>query len=149
MFDESDHYLESRRDKTIDDPLVWWRKWGSMFPTLSKMARDVLAVPATSAWVERQFSISGGVISKLRGRLSAETISDIMFYKRWAARHGKYVLDEKIEDGTDNEQEEEESGVDQEENEVHTKDTILAWLEKWQLENTLRVTAERIGRVVV
>ena len=71
-----------------------------------------------------------------------------MFYKRWAARHGRYVLDEKVEDETDNEQEEEGSSVDQEQDEVHAKDTILAWLEKWQLENTLRVTAERIGRIV-
>ena len=71
-----------------------------------------------------------------------------MFYKRWAARHGKYVLDDKIEDETDNEQEEEGSSVDQEQDEVHAKDTILAWLEKWQLENTLRVTAERIGHIV-
>ena len=71
-----------------------------------------------------------------------------MFYKRWAARHGRYVLDEKVEDETDNEPEDEGSSVDQEEDEVHAKDTILVWLEKWQLENTLRVTAERIGRIV-
>jgi hAT family C-terminal dimerisation region len=148
VFDEFDHYLESRRDKTVDDPLVWWRKSGSMFPRLSKMTRDVLAVPATGAGVEREFSISGRVVSKLRGRLSAETISDIMFYKRWVARHGRYMLDENIEDERDDEQEEEGSSVGQGQEESDVKDTILTWLEKWQRENTLRVTAERIGRVV-
>ena len=52
------------------------------------MARDVYAVPATGAGVEREFSISGRVITKQRNRLNPSTIRDVMQYKRWVARHG-------------------------------------------------------------
>ena len=41
-----------------------------MYSKLSKMARDVMAVPATGAGVEREFSISGRVVTKPRNRLS-------------------------------------------------------------------------------
>src|SRR5437762_12202968 len=70
------------------DALEWWKESHSMYPKLSKMARDVLAVPATSAGIEREFSISGRVVTKQRNRLSPTTIRDLMQYKRWVARHG-------------------------------------------------------------
>ena len=53
-----------------------------MYPKLSKMARDVFAVSATDADVEREFSISERVVTKQRNRLSPTTIRDIMQYKR-------------------------------------------------------------------
>ena len=48
---------------------------------VSKMARDVLAVPATGAGVEREFSISERIMTKQRNRLSPTTIRDLMQYK--------------------------------------------------------------------
>ena len=82
------NYIDSKRDKSVKDPLQWWSKSQSIFPKLSKMARDVYAVPATGAGVEREFSISGRVITKQRNRLNPSTIRDVMQYKRWVARHG-------------------------------------------------------------
>src|SRR5579859_3334591 len=67
---EFTNYLATKRDKSVKDPLAWWFKSQSIFPKLSKMARDVYAVPATGAGVEREFSISGRVITKRRNRLS-------------------------------------------------------------------------------
>src|SRR5579859_6309713 len=63
---EFTNYLATKRDKSVKDPLAWWFKSQSIFPKLSKMARDVYAVPATGAGVEREFSISGRVITKQR-----------------------------------------------------------------------------------
>ena len=44
--------------------------------------RDVAAVPASSAGVEREFSMAGDIVTKKRNRLSGKTISNIMQYKR-------------------------------------------------------------------
>src|SRR5579859_3845661 len=78
---EFTNYLATKRDKSVKDPLAWWFKSQSIFPKLSKMAHDVYAVPATGAGVEREFSISGRVITKQRNRLSPSTIRDLMQYK--------------------------------------------------------------------
>ena len=43
-----------RPDGTITNALEWWKGSQSMYPKLSKMARDVMAVPATSAGVEME-----------------------------------------------------------------------------------------------
>ena len=47
---------------------------------LSLMARDIFAVPATHAGVERQFSRSGKVETKLRARLDPVTTVETMMY---------------------------------------------------------------------
>jgi len=80
-YNEFSSYMQIKRDRTITNPVDWWKGSQSMYPKLSKMARDVLAVPATGAGVEREFSISGRVVTKQRNRLSPTTIRDIMQYK--------------------------------------------------------------------
>jgi hAT family C-terminal dimerisation region len=70
------------------NPLQWWRTSGIFLPNMSAMAKDVYAVPATGAGVEREFSISGNIVNRRRNCLSPKTISYLMQYKRWAARHG-------------------------------------------------------------
>jgi hypothetical protein len=52
------------------------------------MARDNLAVPALGCAAERQFSISGRIISWERSRLKGETISDSMMFKAGLMRKG-------------------------------------------------------------
>ena len=57
------------------------------FPTLAKLARVYLAIPATSAPSERVFSKAGQVIDQLRNRLSPETASMIIFMKSTMASY--------------------------------------------------------------
>ena len=52
-----------------------------LYPDLSRMARDVLPVPASGCAVEREFSISGRMAIWQRNRLGARTISESMMYK--------------------------------------------------------------------
>ena len=85
-YNDLSSYMQIKRDSTITNALEWWKGSQSMYPKLSKMAHDVMAVPATGAGVEREFSISGRVVTKQRNRLSPKTICDIMQYKRWVAR---------------------------------------------------------------
>lgn len=63
------------------DALEWWKVHDSRFPSLARMARQYLAVPASSASVERLFSSVGLVKSDLRERLLDKTTTDIMFAK--------------------------------------------------------------------
>jgi len=61
---EVERYLTSPQDPQTDTPiLVWWRDNQHTYPRLAHMARDIYAVPATGAGVEREFSKSGRVAS--------------------------------------------------------------------------------------
>ena len=63
------------------DPLVFWNTNGTQYPTLSKMARKYLAVPASSAPVERLFSIAGKVFRPDRCSLKDDTFEKLMIVK--------------------------------------------------------------------
>ncbi|KAM8843639.1 E3 SUMO-protein ligase ZBED1-like [Synchiropus picturatus] len=62
-----------------EDPLSWWRTNATRFPTLSKLARVFLCIPATSMPAELLFSAPGNVASKLRAGLSAEHVDMQVF----------------------------------------------------------------------
>ncbi|TMC16303.1 MAG: hAT transposon family protein [Chloroflexi bacterium] len=83
---EYDRYISSPRVNYKISVLEWWRQNETNYPQLSRMVRDTLAVPATGAGVERQFSRSGRVITSLRHRLNPETVYEIMMYKNHLAR---------------------------------------------------------------
>ena len=46
------------------NPLIWWKRNEARYPTLSKMARKYLALPATSTPSECAFSIAGFIVNK-------------------------------------------------------------------------------------
>ncbi|KZV97167.1 hypothetical protein EXIGLDRAFT_568149, partial [Exidia glandulosa HHB12029] len=52
-------------------------------PILARMARDYLAIPASSVSVERLFSAAGGLTTRERSSLSAKTIRECMCTKLW------------------------------------------------------------------
>jgi hAT family C-terminal dimerisation region len=52
-----------------------------MYPKLSKIARDIIAILASRARVEREFSISERVVTKQQNWLLPTIIRDIMQYK--------------------------------------------------------------------
>ena len=64
-----------------DNVLRWWQEHEGRFPRMARMARQYLAVPASSASVERLFSSVGLVKSDLREKLLDSTTIDIMFAK--------------------------------------------------------------------
>ena len=63
-YNEFSNYMQIKRDVNVTDAPEWWKGPQWRYPKLSKMARDVFAVPATGAGVEREFSISGRVVTK-------------------------------------------------------------------------------------
>ncbi|EJD50444.1 hATC-domain-containing protein [Auricularia subglabra TFB-10046 SS5] len=63
--------------------LLWWKNYEKDLPILARMARDYLAIPASSTSVERLFSESGYLVTKQRSSLPAATIRECMCTKRW------------------------------------------------------------------
>jgi hypothetical protein len=53
-----------------------------MWPNLAKMARQYLALPATSAGVERLFSSGGQMHSSLRKSAKAQTLVIILYINK-------------------------------------------------------------------
>ena len=81
--DELNKYLEQRIDMaSIDDnPLTFWYKYQSIYPILSKLARSIYSIPATTANVERQFSAGGLMIHSRRTRLNPEQVNNALFLR--------------------------------------------------------------------
>lgn len=63
--------------------LSWWREQSHRFPTLSKIARDILAIPISTVASESAFSTSGRVIGPHRSRLLPETVEALMCLQSW------------------------------------------------------------------
>lgn len=72
----------SRWDKE-DNPLLFWKQNSSLFPVLSSLAKFYLAIPATSANVERLFSIAGAIARARRSSLSLTTLQMILGYREY------------------------------------------------------------------
>jgi len=139
----STNYIDSKRDKPVKDPLQWWSKSQSIFPKLSKTARDMYAAPATGAGVEREFSISGRVITKQRNWLNPSTIRDVMQYKRWVTRHG--IIADPMESLETDETEDQNQEVLLEDDE-NINSELVEWLKAWEKKEKL---SQRVKRLVV
>ena len=57
-------YLRGQCAPPKTDPITWWKENTIGFPTLSRMAKNYLSVPA-----EEVFSTAGDIVSKKRNRL--------------------------------------------------------------------------------
>ena len=81
--DELDKYLKMSIDDQfkLPNPLPFWKHHQEKFPYLSKLARRLFSIPATSAGVERQFSAGGLLINERRSLLNPDTVEDVLFVR--------------------------------------------------------------------
>ena len=82
--DEINRYLRLPQMSVQDsqgcdrDILEWWRDQQPYLPNLSKMARQFLAAPASSASAERLFSSAGKMHDDLKKNTSEETLESML-----------------------------------------------------------------------
>ena len=65
------------------DILQWWAARESTFPTVSKMARQYVGAPASSAAVERLFSGAGRNYCSSRHGMKADRLEQVMWAREW------------------------------------------------------------------
>ncbi|KAJ3706101.1 hypothetical protein LUZ61_009806 [Rhynchospora tenuis] len=84
---ELDEYLGTDRDHaSVDeefDILTWWKMQVPKYPILSRLARDILAVPISTVASESAFNMSGRVLSPSRSNLSDESIEALLCAQDW------------------------------------------------------------------
>ena len=66
-------------DNEYNNTLIWWKTKQLKFPTVAKLAKKYLSIPATSASSERIFSKAQRIITGDRNRLAPE-IAGTLFY---------------------------------------------------------------------
>ncbi|XP_049608368.1 E3 SUMO-protein ligase ZBED1 isoform X2 [Syngnathus scovelli] len=62
-----------------DNPLLWWRTNATRYPTLAKLAKSFLGIPATLTPSERLFFATGNIASRRRASLSSEHVDMLTF----------------------------------------------------------------------
>ena len=78
------------------DPLTWWNGNQIPFPRLSIMARDILAIPATSASSERAFSGGRLVMPFNRTRLDSKTMTALLCLRNWLSDDAVAITNSSI-----------------------------------------------------
>ena len=82
---EFDHFIDERVLKRNEDfdILAWWKSNGLKYPTLQRIARDILAILVTTVALEAAFSTSERLLSPRRSRLHPKTIEAMMCAQNW------------------------------------------------------------------
>lgn len=66
-----------------NDPINYWLGLRDRYPQLSKLALDVISIPASSCDCERMFSELGDLLQPRRRGISAELLAAIQCVRRW------------------------------------------------------------------
>ncbi|KAL4589975.1 hypothetical protein LXL04_002888 [Taraxacum kok-saghyz] len=82
---ELDKYLgEDREAMDVNfDILKWWGINKCRYPVLSKMARDVLAIPVSTVASESAFSTGGWVLDSFRASLTPRMVEALVYTQDW------------------------------------------------------------------
>uniref|UniRef100_A0A2N9FGB2 BED-type domain-containing protein n=1 Tax=Fagus sylvatica TaxID=28930 RepID=A0A2N9FGB2_FAGSY len=85
VVEEFDTYIKEGvlKRSEIFDILGWWNHNGLKYPTLQRLARDILAIPVTTVASESAFSTSGRLLSPHRSRLHPRTLEALMCAQSW------------------------------------------------------------------
>jgi hypothetical protein len=87
-------YVRTELDLYLEEPTLprtqelgiihWWQYAGVKYPTLRRIAHDIMAIPVTTVASESVFSIGGRVISPHRRRLAPKTVEGLMCMQAWS-----------------------------------------------------------------
>ncbi|WVZ79866.1 hypothetical protein U9M48_027394 [Paspalum notatum var. saurae] len=85
---ELDKYLAEECEDEVKtfDILAWWKGQSSRFPVLSRLARDVLAIPISTVASESAFSLSGRILDDFRTSLTPFMVEALVCTNDWVRR---------------------------------------------------------------
>ena len=63
------------------DILLWWKNHENVLPLLSKLAKKVLTIPASSAKSERVFSCGGNFVTAKRNKMGSKKVEELILIK--------------------------------------------------------------------
>ncbi|CAO2655095.1 Nn.00g101590.m01.CDS01 [Neocucurbitaria sp. VM-36] len=86
-----------RGTEHADNPIKYWVSMRDCYPSLSKLALDVLSIPASSCECERLFSELGDLLEPRRRHLGPQLLAAIQCVRRWQ-RAGLGGEDEVVEE---------------------------------------------------
>ncbi|KAK4074631.1 hypothetical protein Purlil1_12926 [Purpureocillium lilacinum] len=79
---EVERYIRMEPQET-ENPVDWWLAQQTTFPMLSKLALDILAIPAMSSDCERSFSLAKLSLTSQRLSMSPATLEALQCLKNW------------------------------------------------------------------
>jgi len=77
-YPELQAYMNSPKCRWEDDPLDWWARNEKAFPNIAQLARNYLAMLASTVPSEQAFSAAGNTVTDHRNRLASNTIESLM-----------------------------------------------------------------------
>ncbi|XP_021742409.1 zinc finger BED domain-containing protein RICESLEEPER 2-like isoform X2 [Chenopodium quinoa] len=82
---ELDNYLEEETEEECEnfDILGWWKFNSARFPTIGRMARDILAVPISTVASESAFNTGGRVLDPFRSSLTLRVVEGLVCAQNW------------------------------------------------------------------
>jgi hypothetical protein len=90
--------------KRDTDVYKYWASKEYEFPIIAQIARDHLAIPATSAASECVFSVGGDIVTKKRNRLGGSNTRRLLCLRDWGVlAEGEDEVDSDVEINPDEE----------------------------------------------
>ncbi|CAI9266349.1 unnamed protein product [Lactuca saligna] len=96
---ELDNYLKEKllsKDMELG-LLAWWKTNGIKYPTLQRIAKDILAIPVSTIASESAFNTSGRLLSPYRSRLHPKTLEALMCAQSWLLNEIRATCSEETE----------------------------------------------------
>nr|XP_011457831.1 PREDICTED: zinc finger BED domain-containing protein DAYSLEEPER-like isoform X1 [Fragaria vesca subsp. vesca] len=95
MKSELDQYLEEALLPRVHefDVLGWWKLNKMKYPTLSKMARDILSIPVSTVSSDSVFDNTANEMDQYRSSLRPETLEAVICAKDWMQYGSAQVSD--------------------------------------------------------
>lgn len=73
-------FLVSDTDRD-EDPIMFWNRNAKTFSELSKIATNLISIPATSVKSEKNINAAGCLVEDKRTYPNSDTIDDVLFIK--------------------------------------------------------------------
>lgn len=86
ILSEVEKYLESPLHMHGDskfDILLYWKDQQTTYPIMSKIAKDILAIPITTVASESTFSMGGRILNRWRASLLSRHVEALILTRNW------------------------------------------------------------------